>query len=286
MSGASSNAAARRRRATQPQNVNRLRNQSQLQSINPNQFNTSITNQFQQNQQFPTQSINYNNTSSSSNDFSTVTIDGLPALNGKVMHPVEILKNLHKRVIDLENSQNKSTNSNNELDKHTSLLLTTKIQELEKTKNDLNIKINNSMNDLKSFETAIREKSTTIENTVSKLEDKINEIKELCSKIQTFSMETNMSFMIFKNQFENQYNNNDESMQLFKFINEQNINDCNSTVNNYEEDDQEEQEYEENEDLNNKIELNVEDIEINNEDHDLNIQEILSMSNTENVIEE
>lgn len=279
MSGASSNAAARRRRAAQPQNSNRLRSQP---NVIQNQFNNSnMPNHFQQNQQY-SPNVNYNNEE-------TITIDGLPGVNGKVLHPVEILKNLHKRVIQLEENSNNLTKSNNELDKQTNILFSTKIQELEKTRNDLNVKINNSMNDLKSFETTIMDKNINIENTVSKLEDKINELKELCSKIQTFSMETNMSFMIFKNQFENQYNtNNNESLQLFNFINEHNLNDCNSNINcdhedidiNVEDNEIEAEDITETNNLsNNKFKLN--NIDLNNEEHNLNIQEILSMSNTE-----
>ena len=184
MSGASSNAAARRRRAAQPQNVNRLR------SSQPSQPQTQVQSQ---------QSLSNN----------------LPSKNGKPMHPLEILKNLSDRVTALENN---SSNTNNDANMNNSRILNEminkKMMELERVKHELTNKINSTYEQTQELNNNITSKNENIDISLQKMDDKINEIKELCSKIQTFSMETNMAFMIFKNQFDNNNENKQQQPEM------------------------------------------------------------------------
>ena len=270
MSGASSNAAARRRRAAPPVNVQRLRQQQQQQ------------------QQKLTQQNSNNSTFNSNN----ISLNGLPQdENGRMMHPINILKNLNDRINVLENNPGSGTFSleNNEDFSNLTNNVNQKInQEIKNMNNTIMNSLQTCITNYSSLQDNTENKISMFEKQINSMQEKIEEIKELCSKIQTFSMETNMSFLIFKNQYDKNQNveNNTENASFINFIQNLNSNsvedteslqleintDCNSSEieniivdnienipeNNDEEEEQEneEQENEEQEQVN----LNIENI--------------------------
>ena len=164
MSSSSSNAAARRRRASNvPTNTIKLKQQ--------NAQNVRISNN--------SQNVNIMNKNG-------LNMDGLPSdERGQPMHPINILKNMNERLTMVES--NRSSNSNNNNDNEIAKMRQVIQTELTNIK-QMNEKYSNEYKELKS--------------SVELMQEKFEEIKELCSKIQTFSMETNVSFLLFKNQYD------------------------------------------------------------------------------------
>ena len=178
MSGASSNVAARRRRAAPPVNVQRLRQQQQ-----------------QQQQRLPQQSSN-----NSTFNLNNISLTGLPHdENGKMMHPINILKNLNERVNVLENNPGSGTFSlenNEDFSKLTENVNNKLNQEIKNINDTTMASLQNCINNYTLIQENIDTKISDFEKQINCMQDKIEEIKELCSKIQTFSMETN-EFLIF-----------------------------------------------------------------------------------------
>ena len=164
MSSSSSNASARRRRASNvPTNTIKLKQQ--------NAQNVRISNN--------SQNVNIMNKNG-------LNMDGLPSdERGQPMHPINILKNMNERLTMVES--NRSSNSNNNNDNEIAKMRQVIQTELTNIK-QMNEKYSNEYKELKS--------------SVELMQEKFEEIKELCSKIQTFSMETNVSFLLFKNQYD------------------------------------------------------------------------------------
>ena len=217
MSGASSNAAARRRRAAPPVNVQRLRQQQQQ----------------KQQQQKVTQSNSIN----SSINLNNVSLNGLPQdENGAMMHPINILKNLNERVNVLENSPGSATftlENNEEFSRLTDSVNQKLNEEIKNMKNSTMNSLQNSINNYSSLENNIENRVSMFEKQINCMQEKIEEIKELCSKIQTFSMETNMSFLIFKNQYDKIKNqnieNNNQNASFINFLHNLNANNIEET---------------------------------------------------------
>ena len=167
MSSSSSNAAARRRRASSaPINTIKLKQQNAQNAQNVRISNNS-------------QNVNIMNKNG-------LNMDGLPSdERGQPMHPINILKNMNERLTMVES--NRSSNSNNNNDNEIAKMRQVIQTELTNIK-QMNEKYSNEYKELKS--------------SVELMQEKFEEIKELCSKIQTFSMETNVSFLLFKNQYD------------------------------------------------------------------------------------
>ena len=182
MSGASSNAAARRRRAAPPANMNRMRQSQQV----PPKVQQSVSH-------ISNQSSNAFNTSN------TISTEGLPTKNGKMLHPVEILKLFNERLNTLESNSNNSQSSSSNLDTRLINSLTTQMGEMKrKTQEQLG-----EISEVKrNVEMQLKDKLIEFEEKINTFNNQIEEMKELCSKIQTFSMETNVSFMLFKNEYD------------------------------------------------------------------------------------
>ena len=154
MSGASANAAARRRRAapnTMAQSQQK-RNVPQSQNVKEN-MNNIITKDVQQS-----------------------------SIQSNPRTPVEMLKNVYQRMNKVEGLINEmkvggdnQTSSNKRID-----MMHDKIGEFE-----------HKMSQIKDFERSITE-----------IDEKVNKLVELCAKIQTFAMESNTSFLLFKNNFD------------------------------------------------------------------------------------
>ena len=251
MSGASSNAAARRRRAAPPSNVSRISRQPPSQNTLQSHDNT-------------TQHLSNN-----------VSLEGLPTKNGRAMHPLEILKIFNGRINKLEN--NLSANDINESENYRTIMLNYN-NEIEKLKTDALENINETVQSYKKIESLVSEKLSIVERKVKVVEDQMEELKELCSKIQTFSMETNMSFMLFKNEYDKQKEENNS----FPFMNVLN------QMNNYSENES----FDETSIVNNIVidedyaednQLEVEDIELEyNSNNGSEETDILNHSSNEN----
>ena len=297
MSGASSNAAARRRRAAPPVNVQRLRQQQQQQ---------------QQQQRLPQQTSN-----NSTFNVNNISLTGLPHdENGRMMHPINILKNLNERINVLESNPGSGTFSleNNEEFSKLTQDVTNKLNQEIKNMNDTTMaSLQNCINNYSSIQENIETKIDSFQKQINSMQDKIEEIKELCSKIQTFSMETNMSFLIFKNQYDKINNKtietNTENASFINFLQNLNTNniedteslqleintDSNSVENiivenlesleNFEYENEEQEIQDEQEE--NTNELNVEDVELNVEDCSEYVENIhITSTDTTNIFSE
>lgn len=181
MSGASSNAAARRRRAAPPANMNRMRQSQQV----PSRVQPSVD--------VSNQSSNMLNASN------TITTEGLPTKNGKMLHPVEILKLFNERLNTLESNNNNVQASSSNLDTRLINSLTTQMSDMKRRTQEQLGEISEVK---RNVEMQLKDKLNEFEEKINTFNNQIEEMKELCSKIQTFSMETNVSFMLFKNEYD------------------------------------------------------------------------------------
>lgn len=247
MSGASSNAAARRRRAAPPANMNRMRQTQQVPQTN-----------IQSNMNSSSSINNHNNMNQSSNimnaSSNNITTEGLPTKNGKMLHPVEILKLFNERLNTLESGN--AQNASNNLDTRLINSLTTQMTDVKRKTQEQLVEISELK---RNVESQLQDKLNEFEEKINTFNKQIEEMRELCSKIQTFSMETNVSFMLFKNEYEkmkqgsnamsfmnvfNQFENmcDDGSMEMDEhsfdgsnlIVDEDNVNDDNDDGNNNE----------------------------------------------------